>query len=84
MIWGRFRDALKMIDVSVDGLEVIRDLTQMSPEHAGDAMHAIAATVGSLHDGFTGKTTPDVVREELRAIRERFPRTVDSKFDPGG
>jgi hypothetical protein len=84
MTWSRFRDALKMIEVSVDGLEVIRDLTQVQPEHLGDAMRAVAATVNSLHDGFTGKTTPDVVREELRAIRERFPRTVDSKFDPGG
>lgn len=83
MIWGRFRDALKMIDVSVDGLEVIRDLSQVHPDGMADAMRAIAATVGSLHDGFMGKTTPDVVREELRAIRERFP-TVDSKFDPGG
>lgn len=84
MSWIRFRDALKMIEVAIDGLEVVRDLTRVPSDCTLEAMQAIGATIGSLHDGFTGKTTPDVVREELRAIRERFPRTVDDKFDSGG
>jgi len=86
MNWSRIRDALKMVEIAVEALEMIRGLAQARINPL-DALQAIGAIVESLHDGFTEKTTPDVVRDELCAIRDRAFSTsgtsgvVDEKFD---
>lgn len=76
------KDALKMREIAVNALESIQDLTTVGVDRAPDALQTIGLIVGSLLEGFAGKTTPDIVEAELRALASR-PQSLDEKFDHG-
>jgi hypothetical protein len=80
------KDALKMSEIAISALESIQDLTTVGVDKAPDALQTIGAIVGSLLEGFAGKTTPDVVEAELHALVSRATSAetrIDEKFDHG-
>lgn len=66
---SRTKDALKMAELAIDGLELIQGLTRIGGDKAAAALRAIDKVVSTLHDGMDGKTTPDIVAHELDALR---------------
>lgn len=93
---ARMKDALRMAAIAIDGLEVIQSLTQVGGPSATAALAAIDKIVSALRDGFDGKTAPEIVAHEIKAlhatlaaddaeadeiIRKRLD-TADEGFDP--
>jgi hypothetical protein len=83
-------DFLRARDIAIGALRTIQALTQVGPDKAQDALQVIGAIIQTLYDGLNGKTTPDIVEAELKAladIRDREvskqPKPVDERFDPG-
>lgn len=84
------KDALKMLGVALDGLETIQKLTNVGGDRAGEALTAISLVVEALQEGFTGKTSPDVVHAQLKAHQDAIAAgdiaaqaALHDKFDKG-
>jgi hypothetical protein len=76
------QDVLKATEIALGALKMIQTLTQVGPDKAQDALQTINAIIETLHEGLDGKTTPDVVEAELRALMGS-DITVADKFDHG-
>ena len=61
-------DSLKAVEIALGTLKTIRALTRVGPDKAQDALQTIHAIIVTLQDGLAGKTTPDIVEAELRAL----------------
>lgn len=70
--FDKARQALKMFDTTIHGLESIQELTKVGGDKAHDALVLVDAIVTALLDGFNAKTTPETTHFEIQAIRERF------------
>lgn len=68
----RAKDVFRMASIMIDGLEVIQGLTKIGGTRAAEALQAIDKIVLALHDGLDGKTTPDIVESEVKALRQAF------------
>jgi len=83
------KDVFRIAEVATDALKTLRALaTRVEPDKAQDALQLIAAIVEALQEGFEGKTTPDVVEAELKALTARAAALVTGqelhdKFDTG-
>ena len=85
------KDALKMLDATVEGLETIQKLTNVGGSRAGEALTAISLVIEVLLEGFAGKTSPDVVRAQLKthldaisAGDDAAQKAIHDRFDGGG
>ena len=75
------QNAQKATEIAIGALKTIRDLTRVSGDKAQDALQTIGAIIESLLDGLSGKTTPDVVEAELRALVSAMATDINGKFD---
>lgn len=78
------QDALKMIEAAFHGLEVIHELTNVGGTKAEGVLVAIRGVLTAIHDGFDGKTTPDIVLAEIESFRHSIAgndTTVDTELD---
>lgn len=66
------KDALKMADVAIDALSMIRGLTKVGGDKTASALAAVGAIVDTLQDGLAGKTSPEIIAAELDALIRRI------------
>ena len=76
-------DFLRARDIAIGALRTIQALTRVDPDKAQDALQTINAIIATLHDGLDGKTTPEVVEAELKALVNIIENDIHDKFDPG-
>jgi hypothetical protein len=81
-------DVSQMFMATNDALKMLRALTAVEPDKTQDALQLIATIVDSLQEGFDGKTTPEIVEAELKALTTRAAalipnRQLHDKFDTG-
>ncbi len=62
------RDALRMIGVAVDGLDVIQGITGIGGLPADKALAAIGKVVATLREGMNGKASAQAVSAEIDAL----------------
>jgi hypothetical protein len=75
-------DSLKAVEIALGALKTIRALTRVGPDKAQDALQTINAIIETVQEGLDGKTTPDVVEAELKALAG--DTTIADKFDNSG
>lgn len=63
------KDALKMLGVVVDGVQVIQGMTKVGGDRAEAALAAIDKIVSTLRQGIDGVATPQAVAIEIEALR---------------
>lgn len=80
-------DRIRAVEIVVDTLPAIQNLTRVGPDNAHDALLMIHAIVETLQEGLDGKTSPEVVQAEIAAIlsdQTAATSDIQDKFDPGG
>jgi hypothetical protein len=75
-------DVLRATEIAIDALKMIQALTRVGPDKALDALQTISAIIATVQEGLDGKTTPDVVEAELKALAG--DTTIADKFDNSG
>lgn len=84
------KDVLRTTMVVIDALDTLQMVARTYTDRPDDALQTIDVMIESLRDGLAGRTTPDVLAAEVRALLEQIANehptrpTLDSKFDPGG
>lgn len=83
------KDALKMIGVALDGLDVIQGITRVGGLEASKALATIGKVVSTLQEGMSGRASAQAVSAEIdelfaslasndaaadEALREKFGR----------
>ncbi len=83
------RDALKMLGVMIDGLDVIQGVTGIGGLPADKALAAIGKVVSTLREGLNGKASVQAVSAEIDALfqslasnDERADEALKEKFTP--
>jgi len=91
MSFDAARDALKMGEALIEGLATIQKLTQIGGDRTGEALTAISLVIETLEEGFSGKTSPDVVMAQLKAHQDALAagdaaaqKAIHDQFDTKG
>lgn len=70
--WQKARDAVKMLDVAIKGMEQLQSLTKLGGDKAGAALMVIDAGLSSISSGFSGETSPEIVEADIKAAVENL------------
>lgn len=81
-------DVSQMVAATNGALKMLRALATVDLDKTQDALQLIALIVESLQEGFDGKTSPEIVEAELKALTPRAAalianRQLHDKFDTG-
>lgn len=76
--WDKARDAVKMIDVAVKGMEQLQGLTKIGGLKAEAILMAVDVGLASIADGFAGKTSPEIVEADINAAIESLKSSIVS------
>lgn len=68
--WDKAKDAAKMLDVAIKGMEQLQTLTKIGGDKAGAALMAIDVGLSSIASGFEGTTSPEIVEADIKAAVE--------------
>ena len=81
--WGRARDAVKMFETAVRGYEVLNGLVKAGDASGLNVLGSVKQILKSMHDGFSGATSPEVILAELEALHSQIVANndaIDSKL----
>jgi hypothetical protein len=91
MSFDKAKDALKMLEVVLHGLETIQTLTKIGGDKAHQALDTIGAVIDGLIDGFNGKADAKTVEEAIKSLKDKLASNdaaadaaLHKKFDHGG